>query len=68
MPTTTQVVEGLWQIKLGPVNAFLLDSGQGDPLDVAADTKVTKDRIHGAYSVALNAGKRLSPRARPVAT
>src|SRR5258705_13119575 len=24
MPTTTQVVEGLWQIKLGPVNAFLL--------------------------------------------
>jgi glyoxylase-like metal-dependent hydrolase (beta-lactamase superfamily II) len=35
MPTATQVVEGLWQIKLGPVNAFLLDSGQGDPLDAA---------------------------------
>jgi hypothetical protein len=26
------------------------------------------DRIRGAYSVALNAGRRLSPRARPVAT
>lgn len=32
----TQIVEGLWQIKLGPVNAFLLDSGQGgEPLDAA---------------------------------
>jgi len=30
----TQIVEGLWQIKLGPVNAFLLDSVQGgEPLD-----------------------------------
>jgi len=54
MPTTTQVIEGLWQIKLGPVDAFLLNA--------------EVDRIHGAYSVALNAGKRLSPRARPVAT
>ena len=53
MPTATQVVEGLWQIKLGPVNAFLLDSGQGDPLDVAADTKVTKHRF-GKRAIRLN--------------
>ena len=27
MPATTQVLEGLWQINLGAVNAFLIDSG-----------------------------------------
>ena len=30
--STTQIAEGLWQIGLGPVNAFLLDS-----LDSARD-------------------------------
>jgi glyoxylase-like metal-dependent hydrolase (beta-lactamase superfamily II) len=28
MAATTQIVEGLWQINLGPVNAFLLDQGE----------------------------------------
>src|SRR6185295_7123140 len=28
MSNATQVVEGLWQIPLGPVNAFLLDQGE----------------------------------------
>jgi glyoxylase-like metal-dependent hydrolase (beta-lactamase superfamily II) len=51
---TTQIVEGLWQIALGPVNAFLLDQGELTLIDTGVPK--SEDKIVAAIkSVGKNA-------------
>jgi glyoxylase-like metal-dependent hydrolase (beta-lactamase superfamily II) len=42
MATTRKIVDGLWQINLGPVNAFLLDAGELTLIDTGLPENAAK--------------------------
>jgi glyoxylase-like metal-dependent hydrolase (beta-lactamase superfamily II) len=57
MAATTQIVEGLWQINLGAVNAFLIDDGTGGLTLIDTGLPGNQDKIVAAIA---SAGKNVS--------